>query len=102
MLVIEYGGLEALTCLTCTRLRQVCLYFGLIVVSVDLSYCTRTYWVQVHILLQILQTAKTHPGNCYTGRPGIPTVQYFCDRVEIYHCTSTGTVRGPGIHVFIL
>ena len=28
---------------TCTRLRQVCLYFGLIVVSgeIDLSYCTR-------------------------------------------------------------
>ena len=26
MLVIEYGGLEALTCLTCTRLRKVCLF----------------------------------------------------------------------------
>ena len=22
------------------------------------------------VLLQILQIAKTHPGNCYTGRPG--------------------------------
>ena len=43
MLVIEYGGLEALTCLTCTRLRQVCLYFGLIVVSVGRSLVLYSY-----------------------------------------------------------